>query len=98
MSVKKMVYFFGGGDSEGRAQMRNLLGGKGANLAEMASLGIRVPAGFTITTEVCIEYYNNRNKWPEGLAEQVRENLAKVEAAMGSKFNDPHNPRTCKKA
>jgi pyruvate,orthophosphate dikinase len=92
MSVKKMVYFFGGGDSEGRAQMRNLLGGKGANLAEMASLGIRVPAGFTITTEVCIEYYNNRNKWPEGLAEQVRENLAKVEAAMGSKFNDPHNP------
>jgi len=87
-----MVYFFGGGETEGSAAMRNLLGGKGANLAEMSSLGIRVPAGFTITTEVCIEYYNNGNKWPEGLEEQVRENIAKVEAAMGSKFNDPHNP------
>ncbi len=92
MSVKKMVYFFGGDQTEGSAEMRNLLGGKGANLAEMASLGIRVPAGFTITTEVCIEYYNNGNKWPEGLEEQVRENIAKVEAVMGSKFNDPHNP------
>jgi len=92
MSGKKMVYFFGNGQAEGDREMRNLLGGKGANLAEMTSLGIPVPAGFTITTEVCNEYYKNGKKWPEGLEEQVREGLAKVEQAMGAKFGSVENP------
>ncbi len=89
---EKMVYFFGNGVSEGDASMRNLLGGKGANLAEMVSLGIPVPAGFTITTEVCTAYYANNKTWPANLEAQVREALAKVEEAMGAKFGDPENP------
>ena len=89
---EKMVYFFGNGVSEGGASMRNLLGGKGANLAEMVSLGIPVPAGFTITTEVCTAYYANNKTWPANLEAQVREALAKVEEAMGAKFGDPENP------
>lgn len=88
----KYVYFFGNGKAEGTAEMRNLLGGKGANLAEMTNLGIRVPAGFTITTEVCTLFYENNRQWPEGLEEQIKENIAKVEEAMGAKFNDPTNP------
>lgn len=92
MSAKKMVYFFGGGSAEGNGSMKELLGGKGANLAEMASLGINVPAGFTITTEVCTAYYENDKQWPEGLEEQIWEAMAKVEKVMGKKFNDPHNP------
>lgn len=88
----KMVYFFGNGKAEGTGAMKNLLGGKGANLAEMTNLGIPVPPGFTITTEVCTAYYANNGKWPEGLAEQIEENLAKLEAAMGAKFGDPDNP------
>lgn len=92
MSAKKMVYFFGQGGAEGRADMKNLLGGKGANLAEMASLGIRVPAGFTITTEVCTDFYENDGQWPEGLEEQIWENMSKIEEAMGKKFNDAANP------
>lgn len=88
----KYVYFFGNGKAEGTAEMRNLLGGKGANLAEMTNLGIRVPAGFTITTEVCTLFYQNNQQWPEGLEEQIKENIAKVEEAMGAKFNDPDNP------
>ena len=63
--AKKMVYFFGGGKGEGNAGMKNLLGGKGANLAEMASLGVPVPPGFTITTDVCVYYYQNKKKYPQ---------------------------------
>ncbi|HHW10663.1 MAG TPA: pyruvate, phosphate dikinase [Firmicutes bacterium] len=92
MKEKKMVYFFGNGTADGEAGMKNLLGGKGANLAEMSSLGIPVPAGFTITTEVCTAYYENDEKWPDGLEEQIWENMRKVEEAMGAKFNDAENP------
>ncbi len=89
---KKYVYFFGDGRAEGKAEMKNLLGGKGANLAEMTSLKIPVPAGFTITTEVCTAYYDNNQKFPEGLREEVKINLAKVEEVMGAKFGDSKNP------
>src|SRR5690606_36202651 len=92
MSAKKMVYFFGGKVAEGDRSMRNLLGGKGANLAEMVNLGIPVPAGFTITTEVCTDYYKNNRQWPEGLEEQIRENMAKVEEVMGGKFGSTEDP------
>ncbi|HQI29093.1 MAG TPA: PEP/pyruvate-binding domain-containing protein, partial [Sedimentisphaerales bacterium] len=90
--AKKMVYFFGGGKGEGNAGMKNLLGGKGANLAEMASLGVPVPPGFTITTDVCVYYYQNKKKYPQGLKEEVAKAMAKVEKVMGKKFGDPKNP------
>ena len=89
---EKMVYFFGAGSSEGKAGMKQLLGGKGANLAEMCTLGIPVPPGFTITTDTCDAYYQAGGKWPTGLKDQVRENLAKVEKAMKAKLGDPSNP------
>ncbi|MEW6117245.1 MAG: pyruvate, phosphate dikinase [Nitrospirota bacterium] len=88
----KYVYFFGGGKADGRADMKNLLGGKGANLAEMVNLGIPVPPGFTITTEVCTLYYKNNRKYPAELKPQVETALAKVEKIMGKKFGDPENP------
>ena len=88
----KMVYFFGEGKAEGTGQMKNLLGGKGANLAEMTNLGIPVPPGFTITTEACTAYYANNERWPEGLAEEIDVNMAKLEKAMGARFGDPDNP------
>ena len=75
---EKRVYFFGGGKAEGNAKMKVLLGGKGANLAEMTSLGVPVPAGFTIATKVCDEYHKSRGKWPKGLEEEVDKNLAKI--------------------
>ncbi|MCC6696084.1 MAG: pyruvate, phosphate dikinase [Candidatus Hydrogenedentes bacterium] len=90
--AKKSVYFFGGGKAEGRASMKELLGGKGANLAEMSSLGIPVPAGFTITTEMCTEYYKNRGHLPKELTKEVEKALARVEKIMGKKFGDPKNP------
>lgn len=90
--AKKFVYFFGGGKAEGNAGMKMLLGGKGANLAEMSSIGIPVPAGFTITTETCDLFYQAGKKWPVGLEAQVRANLAKLEAVMGAKFGDRDNP------
>lgn len=90
--AKKYVYFFGAGKADGRADMKNLLGGKGANLAEMTNLGIPVPPGFTITTEVCTLYYKNNRKYPKELAKQVETALAKVERIMGKKFGDPDNP------
>ena len=89
---EKYVYFFGDGKAEGSAEMRNLLGGKGANLAEMSGLGIPVPAGFTITTEVCTYYYDNDKQYPEALEKQVMDNVAKLENVMGSKFGDATNP------
>ncbi len=88
----KWVYSFGGGRNEGRADMKNLLGGKGANLAEMASLGLPVPPGFTITTEVCTYFYANGRNYPPELTAQVSEALAHVENVIGAKFGDPANP------
>ena len=81
--AEKRVYFFGGGKAEGNTKMKELLGGKGANLAEMTNLGVPVPAGFTIATKVCREYYKSGGKWPKGLAAEVDKNLAKLEKAMG---------------
>jgi len=89
---KKFVYFFGEGQADGSAQMKDLLGGKGANLAEMTRLGIPVPPGFTISTEVCTYYYQNKGKYPEGLEEEVREALARLEKIMGRRFGDPEKP------
>jgi pyruvate,orthophosphate dikinase len=90
--ARKRVYLFGGGHAEGTREMKDLLGGKGANLAEMTNIGIPVPAGFTITTEVCTEYYANGGTFPEGLREEVAEALAKVESIMGKKFGSTENP------
>ena len=91
-SSEKRVYLFGTGSVEGRAGMRELLGGKGANLAEMASLGLPVPPGFTITTEVCMVYYANGRKMPAGLEPDVENALATVGKAVGATFGDPANP------
>ncbi|MDN3515194.1 MAG: pyruvate, phosphate dikinase [Candidatus Brocadia sp.] len=93
MSPKpKYVYFFGNGSADGKADMKHLLGGKGANLAEMTNLGIPVPPGFTITTEVCDAYYKNNQQYPDGLAEEIEQNLARLEKLMGAKLGDPNNP------
>jgi pyruvate,orthophosphate dikinase len=91
-TMTQWVYSFGAGHNEGRADMRNLLGGKGANLAEMASIGLPVPPGFTITTEVCTAYYDNKQNYPAELREQVRVALARVEDAVGLTFGDKHKP------
>lgn len=91
-ATKKYVYFFGGKRAEGKADMKELLGGKGANLAEMVNIGLPVPAGFTITTEVCTAYYENKKKYPKELEGQVKAALAKVEKEMGAKFGDTKNP------
>lgn len=91
-SAKKYVYFFGSGKADGKADMKNLLGGKGANLAEMMNLGIAVPPGFTITTEVCTLYYKNNRKYPKELKGQVETALSRVEKIMGKKFGDQNNP------
>lgn len=90
--MAKWVYGFGDGKSEGGAEMRNLLGGKGANLAEMANLGLPVPPGFTITTEVCTHFYGNGKKYPGDLRDEVARALAAVEKAVGTKFGDAKNP------
>ena len=88
----KYVYFFGNGAADGKAEMKHLLGGKGANLAEMTNLGIPVPPGYTITTEVCDAYYKNNKKYPKGLAEEIEQNLSRLEKLMGAKLGDPNNP------
>jgi pyruvate,orthophosphate dikinase len=88
----KWVYAFGGGKAQGRADMRNLLGGKGAGLAEMANLGLPVPPGFTITTEVCTYYYANADSYPKDLAQQVSAALAQVGRITGKTFGDKANP------
>src|SRR5450755_115027 len=90
--VHPEIYFFGAGVSEGRSEMRNLLGGKGANLAEMASLKLPVPPGFTISTRVCNYYYDHSSKYPKGLAEGVAKSVARIEKALGRKFGDAKNP------
>ena len=91
MSQKKRVYTFGNKKAEGKADMRNLLGGKGANLAEMCLLGLPVPAGFTITTEVCTEYYENNCELPAELEADVWAAMAETEKIMGKKYGDPEN-------
>ncbi len=88
----RWVYGFGGSSADGDAKMKNLLGGKGANLAEMSALGLPVPPGFTITTEACVHYYSNAKTYPAHLENQVRAGLAKVEAITGKVFGDPANP------
>ena len=90
--MNKWVYGFGGGAAEGRAEDRNLLGGKGANLAEMASIGLPVPPGFTITTEVCTHYNAHKNTYPDDLEAQLDEAMKAVEATVGAKFGDPTQP------
>ncbi len=90
--MSKYVYFFGGGKADGKATEKNLLGGKGANLAEMVNLGIPVPPGFTITTEVCTEYFKHGMKFPEELKSQVDESLGRIEKLLGKKFGDASNP------
>jgi pyruvate,orthophosphate dikinase len=90
--ANKMVYFFGGGKGEGNAKMKNLLGGKGANLAEMANLAVPVPPGFTITTEVCTHFYQNKKSYPKGLKDKVAEAMRKIEKIMDKKFGDPADP------
>jgi pyruvate,orthophosphate dikinase len=91
-SGERWVYGFGGGSADGDASMKNLLGGKGANLAEMCSLGLPVPPGFTITTEACVRYYAEGDKYPAGLSEEVGAGLAKVEQITGKRFGEPSNP------
>jgi pyruvate,orthophosphate dikinase len=90
--MAKWVYRFGGGSAEGRADMRNLLGGKGANLAEMSALGLPVPPGFTITTEVCTFFYANGKTYPADLKVQVEDALRHIESTVGAKFGDPKKP------
>lgn len=89
---QKYVYFFGGKKADGKAEMKNLLGGKGANLAEMVNIGLPVPAGFTITTDVCTYYYSHKETYPRELKKQALESLKKVEKVMKAKFGDKKNP------
>src|SRR5438477_908286 len=86
VGMAKYVYFFGGGKAEGRTDMKELLGGKGANLAEMTNIGLPVPAGFTLSTDVCTYFYEHDRKYPPELRDQVAEALRKVEQLMGAKF------------
>lgn len=92
MGAKKYVYYFGDGKAEGTGDMKELLGGKGAGLAEMTNLKISVPPGFTITTDACVEYYRRRKVYPPGMWEEALQALKKVERSMGARFGDPGNP------
>src|SRR5215813_14732967 len=91
-AARRSVYAFGGDTADGRADMKELLGGKGANLAEMARLGLPVPPGFTISTDVCTYYYAHQHAYPAALRKQVAEALARVERAVGKRFGDPERP------
>ena len=88
MAGKKHVYFFGNGKAEGKGHQKELLGGKGAGLAEMTNIGLPVPPGFTISTEVCAYYYSHGKKNPAGLDKEIDANIAKLEKALGAKFGD----------
>jgi pyruvate,orthophosphate dikinase len=90
--VKRLVYSFGGKKAQGSATMKNQLGGKGANLAEMTNLGIPVPPGFTITTEVCNYFYKNKKTLPKKLKSEVQKAMTRVEKLMGRTLGDPRNP------
>ncbi|MBI4400760.1 MAG: pyruvate, phosphate dikinase [Nitrospirae bacterium] len=92
MGKKRYVYYFGDGKAEGGGDMKELLGGKGAGLAEMTNLNISVPPGFTISTEACVEYYRRRKTYPPGMWEEALHALKKVERSMGARFGDPANP------
>src|SRR5258706_13743901 len=92
MAQKKYVYSFGGGKAEGKASMRELLGGKGAGLHEMTRIGAPVPPGFTITTDVCTYYYDHRRQYPKGLEAEIAQALGRVEKILGRKFGDAENP------
>ena len=89
---KKYVYFFCEGKASGNAAMKNILGGKGANLAEMSNIGLPVPPGFTISSEVCRFYYENNKYYPEELKKQIEKNLKKLEKATGKKLGNSNNP------
>src|SRR5690606_37271921 len=89
--AEKYVYSWGAGKADGNGSMKALLGGKGANLAEMARIGLPVPPGFTITTEVCTYYYNHGRKYPAALDAQIRAGVAKIERIMGYRFGDAKN-------
>ena len=91
-SAPKWVYFFGDGRADGASNMKELLGGKGAGLAEMTNLGISVPPGFTITTETCIEYYSLGNIYPPGMWNSVMESLNRIAQSMGLRFGDSEKP------
>ncbi|MDR1026803.1 MAG: pyruvate, phosphate dikinase [Rickettsiales bacterium] len=90
--MSKWVYKFGNGNAEGGAEEKNLFGGKGANLMEMNKIGLPVPAGFTVTTEVCTYYYDHKNEYPTDLMDQVKDGVAHIESIMGKKFADATNP------
>ncbi|MBN2457291.1 MAG: pyruvate, phosphate dikinase [Sedimentisphaerales bacterium] len=90
--AEKWIYFFGSGKAQGNVKMKELLGGKGANLAEMTNLGIPVPPGFTIATKVCDQYNKNKGKWPKGLADEIDKNVARLEKTMGAKLGNPNKP------
>ena len=92
MKNKKYIYRFSQDCAEGDKSLINLLGGKGANLAEMTSIGLPVPPGFTITTEVCTYYYDHKNSYPRELAKQIDGAIREVEKTMGASFGDPKNP------
>ena len=92
MTTKKYVYTFGGGTADGDTSMKQLLGGKGANLAEMSSIGLPIPPGFTISTEVCKYYNENNEQWPEGVEKQLQESIRHLEKLMDLKFGDSKNP------
>src|ERR1700723_3824807 len=92
LARKGFVYAFGGGGADGDASMKDLLGGKGANLAEMSSLGLPVPPGFTITTEACTHFYANERRYPDSLQAEVATALATVERLTGKQFGDAANP------
>ncbi|SVB71602.1 uncharacterized protein METZ01_LOCUS224456, partial [marine metagenome] len=92
MSKMKYVYFFGGKKADGNTTMKNLLGGKGANLAEMANIGLPVPPGFTIPTDICTTYYELGGSYPDGLEEQVNDAISEMGVIRGGTFGDPDNP------
>src|SRR5687768_5681734 len=91
-SEEQYVYYFGDGHAEGNAKMKDVLGGKGAGLAEMTNIGIPVPPGFTVTTEVCTAFYESGRRYPEGLEEQVREGVHFIEQLLDRRFGDPEKP------
>jgi pyruvate,orthophosphate dikinase len=90
--MTQWVYNFGNGKADGRADMKNLLGGKGANLAEMSNLGLPVPPGFTVTTEVCTYFYSHGKTYPDGLVDQVNTAIAAIEQTLGKKFGNEQDP------
>src|SRR5690606_28619265 len=92
LTKTRWVYAFGGGGADGDASMKNLLGGKGANLAEMSALGLPVPPGFTITTGCCTHFYANGREYPSDLKAQVADGLKRVEELTGKRFGDAANP------